>query len=74
MQLHTLAAAADISGVRRLLAEGAAVDIPDPINGLTPLMVAVESTKAEVDMLRMLIDNGANVNAVSSLRPGASTS
>ena len=39
------------------------VDIRNPVNDYTPLMEAVKSSAAGVEMLRMLIERGADVNA-----------
>lgn len=50
----------DIENVRRLLAEGVAVDCLDD-DGMTPLQHA--AYKADLEMCELLLKHGANVNA-----------
>jgi ankyrin repeat protein len=63
MQIHASAARGDIDGVARQLAKGVPVDLLDPVE--TPLVAAARSKYAGVDMLRFLVEHGADVNAVS---------
>ncbi len=71
MQIHSYAKWGDIEGVRRELAKGVDVDAPstpNPETGhvcQTPLLIAARSRAAGVDMLRLLVEHGADVNAVS---------
>jgi ankyrin repeat protein len=68
MQIHASAARGDIDGVARQLAKGVPVDLVD--HGATPLMAAARSKYAGVDMLRFLVEQGADVNATSQPFPG----
>lgn len=63
MRIHACATAGDIEGVARQLDEGVAVDSRDTYDRYTPLMCAVISTHAGREMLRFLIEKGADVNA-----------
>jgi len=73
MEIHCLAARGDVAGVREEIAKGVAVDarsdvscrLTDLLTMGTPLMVAASSRRAGVDMLRFLVDSGADVNALS---------
>lgn len=56
---------ADVSTVRLLLDRGAKVDAPDPL-GHTPLAYAAGSDSIPTDVVKLLIERGANVNAKSS--------
>lgn len=69
MLLHTLARNGDITAAEALLQNGADVNEPDPEEGLTPLMHAARSPLAGVDMLRLLVEHGADVNAAGSPPP-----
>lgn len=64
MQIHLLARQGDIQSVARELDRGVAVDSIDEADGLTPLMGAVASSEAGLDMVRLLIERGADLNAV----------
>lgn len=68
MQIHRSAARGDIAGVRRQLAKGVPVDAvaTDPrLEGRTPLAVACEDRRAGADMVRFLLENGADPNRIS---------
>ena len=64
MLIHEYAKEGKIAGVFDELSKGMDVDVPDGHGGLTPLMHAVTSPQAGVDMVRFLIERGANVNAM----------
>ena len=64
MQIHVHARQGNIAGVKQQLAIGVDIDCLDKYPSQTPLMCAVSSPKAGVDMVRYLVDNGANVNEV----------
>jgi ankyrin repeat protein len=65
MSIHELAKAGDVSAVLAELSCGTAVDARDPQTDRTALMEAAASPEAGVEMLRLLIDRGADVNAVA---------
>lgn len=65
MQIHWAAKRGDNSAIERQLQRGISVDALDR-EGKTPLMWAVEFGRAGLSTLRLLIANGANVNAVST--------
>ena len=62
-QIHWAARRGDKTAIARQLERGVAVDALDHA-GMTPLMCALESGKAGLPTLRLLIINGADVNAV----------
>jgi ankyrin repeat protein len=64
MQIHLYAQQGDIAGIRDKIANGIDIDCPDEYSQQTPLMCAVSSANAGVDMIRFLLEHGANVNAV----------
>lgn len=64
MQIHIYAQQGDIAGVRDKIANGIDIDCPDEYSHQTPLMYAVSSANAGIDMIRFLLEHGANVNAV----------
>ena len=53
--------------IKTLLDAGAKVDVPD-VRGMTPLMLAVANDRQHIDVVRMLIAAGADVNARSARR------
>lgn len=59
--IHDKAGSGDISGFKSFLSEGGNVNKKDKL-GRTPLMLAVKEGK--LDMIRYLLENGADVNAV----------
>ena len=62
---HKAAIAGDLPELKRLLAEGADIHFHDESDGHTPLIAACLSPHASLDVLRFLLDHGADVNAVS---------
>jgi ankyrin repeat protein len=71
MQIHIDAREGNIEGVKDQLAQGVPVD--SRLDTLTPLMCAVESPKAGIDMVRLLIENGADLNAIGGQYDGDDT-
>ena len=59
-QLHSAAAENDVQGIREALAAGAKTETRDG-DGRTPLMAAVYHN--HINAAKLLIENGANVNA-----------
>lgn len=64
MQIHIYAKNGDIPKLAGEIASGIDIDCVDNSSLQTPLMYAVTSPDAGIDMLDFLIKNGANVNAV----------
>jgi ankyrin repeat protein len=64
MQIHIYAQQGDIAGVAREIANGVDIDCLEEDNWQTPLMYALNSPNAGSDMIRFLLQHGANVNAV----------
>lgn len=62
-KLYISAFTNDVDGVRQALNDGAKVDYVDPVEGVTPLWLAVHKNHLEV--ARALIAAGANVNFYS---------
>ena len=50
--------------VKALLDAGAGINVPD-VRGMTPLMLAVANDRQNIDVIRLLIARGADVNAKS---------
>jgi ankyrin repeat protein len=65
MQIHLAAKRGDNSAIEHQLQQGVSVDVLDQ-EGKTPLMRAVESRFSGLSTVRLLIANGADVNACSS--------
>ena len=63
MKIHTYAADGNYSRVRNELEKGIPVDVKDE-QEFTPLAHAVSSPKADKKLLRLLLDAGADANAV----------
>ncbi|WP_225895438.1 ankyrin repeat domain-containing protein [Dendronalium phyllosphericum] len=63
MQIHIYAQQGDIAGVMREIANGVDIDCLED-DQQTPLMFALSSPNAGSDMIRFLLEHGANVNAV----------
>ncbi len=63
-KIHVYAQQGNIAGVARKIANGVDIDRLDEYSQQTPLMCAVSSANAGVDMIRFLLEHGANVNAV----------
>ncbi len=64
MQIHTYAKQGNIQGVAQAIAKGVDINCIDKDNSQTPLMYAVTSANAGIDMVQFLVENGANINAV----------
>lgn len=62
MIIHDFARNGDANGVRSQLANGVAVDARDE-NDYTPLAYAVSSLPVSIELLSLLLDAGADVNA-----------
>lgn len=60
MKIHEFAIAGDLDGVRKELRRGASINSKDK-RGFTPLACAANSSKADVEMLRLLVEAGADV-------------
>jgi ankyrin repeat protein len=67
MLIHDYAADGDIEGVAHELASGVDIETGDERDHYTPLMHAVASAKAGLDMLQFLLERGANPNAVACM-------
>lgn len=63
-KIHIYAQQGDIAGVARKIANGVDIERIDEYSQQTPLMCAVSSPNAGIDMIRFLLEHGANVNAV----------
>ncbi|MEH1766504.1 ankyrin repeat domain-containing protein [Nostoc sp.] len=63
-KIHIYAQQGDIAGVARKIANGVDIERLDEYSQQTPLMCAVSSANAGIDMIRFLLEHGANVNAV----------
>ena len=66
MSIHDDVKSGDVDAVARQLDAGIEVEARDERKDYTPLMVAVVSDLAGVDMVRLLIGRGADVNAFKS--------
>ncbi|MDZ7958489.1 MAG: ankyrin repeat domain-containing protein [Aulosira sp. DedQUE10] len=64
MQIHIYAQQGNIAGVARELTNGVDIDCVEEHSQQTPLMCAVSSANAGIDMIRFFLEHGANVNAV----------
>ncbi|MEA5624633.1 ankyrin repeat domain-containing protein [Nostoc sp. UHCC 0251] len=63
-KIHVYAQQGNIAGVASKIANGVDIDRLDEHSQQTPLMFAVSSANAGVDMVRFLLEHGADVNAV----------
>jgi ankyrin repeat protein len=63
--LHTCARAGKAAAAKVLIGHGAAIDVGDSWRGQTPLMWA--SAQGHADVMRVLIEAGADVNARSTI-------
>jgi ankyrin repeat protein len=63
MHIHIYTKQGNIAKVKQEIANGVEIDCVDEYTSQTPLMCAVASPHANIDMLRLLIENGADVNA-----------
>ena len=66
MSIHFYARQGNLSEVASLLASGINIDAKEGYTGKTPLLCAALSPEAGVEMLKLLLENGANINAVDS--------
>ena len=66
MQIHYSAKHGDLDGVRRCLNRGTEVDAREP-SGMTALHFSCGSSEAGVDLVAMLLDAGADIDAVPSV-------
>ncbi|MFL9454712.1 MULTISPECIES: ankyrin repeat domain-containing protein [Nostocales] len=64
MQIHIYAREGDIAKVAYEIANGVDIDCLEEFSQQTPLMYALSSSSALSDMIRFLLQHGANVNAV----------
>jgi ankyrin repeat protein len=64
MQIHEYARQGDVAGVRRELDSGAPVDVRDPETDHTPLADAASSPVGTLELLELLLERGADPNAV----------
>jgi ankyrin repeat protein len=69
LTIHEHAKDGNIDGVRSELAKGVDVDGRDPATGQTPLMIALQSRAANAELVKLLIEKGADVNSIKSPRP-----
>jgi ankyrin repeat protein len=67
--LPDVASMADAKSLRIMLEHGAEVDAFDPL-GRTPLMYAVASDALPLDVVKLLVEKGANVNAIDRHKQG----
>ncbi|GJD19129.1 hypothetical protein RIVM261_040850 [Rivularia sp. IAM M-261] len=63
MKIHDFASQGNIGGVKQQLTNGVNIDCLDK-SSQTPLMCAVSSTNASLEMVKFLVESGADVNAV----------
>ncbi|BAY15244.1 ankyrin [Anabaenopsis circularis NIES-21] len=63
-KIHIDVQQGNIAGVADKIANGVDIECLDEYSQQTPLMCAVSSPNAGVDMIRFLLEHGANVNAV----------
>ncbi|AFY99408.1 ankyrin repeat domain-containing protein [Calothrix sp. PCC 6303] len=66
MEIHAYGRQGDITAVQRQLASGVDIDCVDEWSK-TPLMYAVNDANINLDMVRFLIENGADVNAIEAI-------
>ncbi|MEB3216518.1 MAG: ankyrin repeat domain-containing protein [Nostocales cyanobacterium 94392] len=62
MKIHDYIRKGDINEVTRFIKKGIDINCVDEDSDCTPLMVAVSSLDANVDMVRLLVENGADIN------------
>lgn len=68
MHLHQVVAKGDITALNAALAAGQSSQVRDE-HGKTLLMTAAESPHASVEVMRVLIEHGADVNALTTPQP-----
>lgn len=64
MQIHLHVKQGNVAGVVEQIARGVDIDALEEYSAQTPLMLAVTSPKADLEMIQFLIHQGANINAV----------
>jgi len=64
MQIHIDAEQGNIPGVAHQIASGVDIDSTDNFYSNTPLMCAISSSKATSDMVKFLLDNGADIEVI----------
>ncbi|MDB9372166.1 ankyrin repeat domain-containing protein [Nodularia sphaerocarpa] len=68
MQIHIYAEQGNIAKVQQEITDGVDINSPDEYESRTPLMFAVSSPHANIDMVRLLVENGADVNALDTYK------
>ncbi|MFI8606001.1 ankyrin repeat domain-containing protein [Cellulophaga baltica] len=63
--LSIAVAQSDLNTVRKFIEFGADIEVKTEVNGMTPLMYAARFNN--VDMIKLLLDNGADKEAVSKM-------
>lgn len=66
MQIHIYAEEGNIAKVQQEIAHGVDINSLDKYESRTPLMFAVSSPYANIDLVRLLVENAADVNAVDT--------
>ncbi|MEO0933645.1 MAG: ankyrin repeat domain-containing protein [Cyanobacteria bacterium J06641_2] len=65
MKIHDYARKGNTKAVSDLINQGVYIDCVDKKNSYqTPLMIAVSNPDVDIDMVRFLVDNGADIDAV----------
>lgn len=64
MQIHTDVKQGNIAGVAEQIASGVDIESLEEYSAQTPLMLAVTSPKAGLEMIQFLISQGADINAI----------
>ena len=68
MLIHDYAEDGNVAGVADELARNVDIEAGDKRHGYTPLMRAVASAEVGLDMVRFLLEKGANPNAVCAAK------
>ncbi|WP_158974253.1 ankyrin repeat domain-containing protein [Cellulophaga sp. L1A9] len=63
--LSIAVAQSDLNTVKKFIEFGADIEVKTEVNGMTPLMYAARYNN--VSMIKLLLDNGANKDAVSKM-------
>ncbi len=66
MQIHTYVRKNDLQGVAREIADGVEIDCLDKKNPYTPLMYAVMEKNVSINLVKLLVNNGSDINAVEN--------
>ncbi len=64
MKIHDYVKNRDIKEVTRLIKKGVDINNVDKHSCQTPLMIAVSNRDVNIEMVRFLVENGADINAV----------